>query len=281
VEAPDRLQLPYCPVSLHRLPAGQVVIDGLVKLASAFGYSAEREFPVGPHTTGPEVDVAWFAAGDHRVPLMIFEVESSASASMANNAMKVFSKDVDDFVKPLFFHVLLAGGPDNDRITALKKTWGTYNYRVYRLNEAGESERLARDIISQHRRLYSELDIRRLFGGLKHQLWGDIDASRIYHTAENLVFTSNYLNDLAHLCLEIPALRPTLLDQLLGHYVSSAPAHGSYPEYIGRHFAGLLEIPLLVAQGLLTDDEAPQYPLPVADRAQSRTEAPRTPFRTG
>lgn len=236
------------------------MIDGLAKLASAFGYSAELEFRVGPHTTSPAVDVAWFAAGDHRVPLMIFEVESSASASMANNAMKVFSQDVDDFVKPLFFfHVLLAGGPDNDRIAALKKTWGTYNYHVYRLNETGESERLAHDILSQHRRLYSELDIRRLFSGLKHQLWSNVDASRIYHTAENLAFISNYLNDLAHLCLEVPALRPTLLDQLRGHYVSGAPVRGSYPEYIGRHFAGLLEIPLLVAQGLLTDDEALQF----------------------
>jgi len=89
---PGHLQVSSRTVSLHRLQAGQIVIDGLVKLASAFGYSAEREFPVGTRATSAAVDVAWFAAGDQRVPLMIFEVESSASASMANNAMKVFSQ---------------------------------------------------------------------------------------------------------------------------------------------------------------------------------------------
>jgi len=164
---------------------------------------------------------------------------------------------VDDFVKPLFFfHILLGGGPDNDRITALKKTWGTYNYRVYRLNDTREPKRLVHDILSQHRRLHSEFDIRKLIHGLKHQPWGDIDVSRTYHTAKNLAFISNYRNDLTHLCLEVPALRPTLLNRLRAQYVSGIPAYGFYPEYIGRHFAGLLEIPLLVAQGLLTDDEA-------------------------
>src|SRR3954454_22865241 len=58
----------------------------------------------------------------------IFEVESSASSSMANNAMKIFAQDVDDFVKPLFFfHVLLSGGADNERISSMRRQWGTHN----------------------------------------------------------------------------------------------------------------------------------------------------------
>ena len=83
---------------------------------------------------------------------MIFEVESSASSSMANNAMKVLARDVDDFIKPLFFfHVLLSGGKDNERISSLRAQWGRHNYRVYRLCDDTEMQRLAVDILAQHR----------------------------------------------------------------------------------------------------------------------------------
>ncbi len=66
---------------------------------------------------------------------MIFEVESNASSSMANNAMKVSSQDVDEFNRPLyFFHLLLAGGPEDDQIESLRRQWGNHNYKVYRMN---------------------------------------------------------------------------------------------------------------------------------------------------
>jgi hypothetical protein len=82
---------------------------------------------------------------------------------MVNNALKVFSQDVDDFVKPLFFfHVLLGGGPDNERIAGMRRTWGTYNYRVYRLNDKSEAQRLVSDILGQHRRVISTISFLRL-----------------------------------------------------------------------------------------------------------------------
>jgi hypothetical protein len=99
------------------------MIAGLAHLGRALGYAVEEERPIGE--SGAAVDLAWYAAGETGVPLMIFEVESNATASMANNAMKVLSRDADDFIKPLFFfHVLLAGGPENDRIASLRRQWG-------------------------------------------------------------------------------------------------------------------------------------------------------------
>ena len=158
-------------MSYHILSAGLQVVEGLECLAEALGYTSVREHTV--RRAGAAVDLAWFAAGDHRVPLMIFEVESTASSSMANNAMKVFSQDVDDFVKPLFFfHILLGGGPDNERIAALQRTWGTYNYRVYRLNEQMEVRRLVLDVLGQHRRVSGALSLIRLNSALGHSRCG-------------------------------------------------------------------------------------------------------------
>ena len=150
---------------LHQLPEGLQVIEGLEALGESLEYVSSREHTVG--RAGAAVDLAWFGAGDQHVPLMIFEVESSASASMVNNALKVFSQDVDDFVKPLFFfHVLLAGSSDNERIANMRRTWGTYNYRIYRLNDESEAQRLVRDVLAQHRRVISTISLLRLASGL-------------------------------------------------------------------------------------------------------------------
>lgn len=233
-------------------------MDDLETIADVLGYSVRREYEVS--RTGAAVDLAWFAAGDNRSPLMIFEVESNASASMANNAMKVFSQDVDNFVKPLFFfHILLSGGPDNERIASLRRTWGTHNYRVYRLNEAQGPEELVRDILEQHRRLTEKLTIERLFNhGLTRPSWSSIDRMRTYKHVEILQFSSNHRRALARLGFTETIFRPVLLDGLRNEYVANVPLSGSYGTAIGEYFSGIIEIPLLAAEGTISDAEAPK-----------------------
>lgn len=241
-------------MSVHKLPAGLRILEGLECLAEALGYTSAREHTV--LGTGAAVDLAWFAAGDQRVPLMIFEVESTASASMANNAMKVFSQDVDHFVKPLFFfHVLLGGGPDNERIAGLRQTWGTYNYRVYRLNERMEIHRLVLDILGQHRRVNGALSLLRLDSALRQSLWTSVGIHEIFRSIEDLDFEVNYLGELAALSIGNSKLRPVLLERLREEHIAGKGYPGSYGTYLGQHFAAILEVSLLVGEGAVPDEQ--------------------------
>jgi hypothetical protein len=251
---PSNRKRPWGVMAVHKLPAGLEILEGLEYLAEALGYTSAREHTV--LGTGAAVDLAWFAAGDKRVPLMIFEVESTASASMANNAMKVFSQDVDDFVKPLFFfHVLLGGGPDNERIAGLRRTWGTYNYRVYRLNERMQIHRLVLDILGQHRRVNGALSLLRLDSALRQSVWTNVGIHEIFRSVEDLDFVVNYLGELAALSVGNPELRPILLDRLRAKHIEGNDYAGSYGSYLGQHFAGLLETSLLVGEETVADEQ--------------------------
>src|SRR4051812_27441815 len=123
-------------MSEHKLQPGKLVIEALSVLGRDLGYFVECEVPVLKRAHSPPlVDVAWKKDETQKFPLMIFEVESSAGNTIANNAMKVFSQSNQDFEKPLFFfHLVVRGGEETSRIDALRKQYGTNNYRVYRLN---------------------------------------------------------------------------------------------------------------------------------------------------
>jgi hypothetical protein len=56
-------------MATHKVSDSLQVIEGLVTLAEALDYTSEKEHVVG--RTGAAVDLAWFAARDQRVPLMI------------------------------------------------------------------------------------------------------------------------------------------------------------------------------------------------------------------
>jgi hypothetical protein len=243
---------------LHQLPEGLQVIEDLEALGESLEYASSREHTVG--RTGAAVDLAWFGARDQRVPLMIFEVESSASASMVNNALKVFSQDVDDFVKPLFFfHVLLGGGPDNERIAGMRRTWGTYNYRVYRLNDELEAQRLVSDILGQHRRVISTISFLRLASALQSSSWSNVSLVNVFEIAERLQFSANYLLELAYLAASDPFMQPVFTARLRRQYLEDEDYPGSYGTYLGSHFAPVVEIPLLVGTGAIPDEQGAEF----------------------
>jgi hypothetical protein len=185
---------------------------------------------------------------------MIFEVESSASSSMANNAMKVFSQDVDNFVKPLFFfHLLLRGGADNERIAGLRSTWGKYNYRVYRLNDAPEVQRPVTDILGQHRRVSDVVNLRKLMSVLNRRSWSSANAREVFESAERLEFATNYLRELALLATADPSLQSLFLARLREHHLGHREYPGSYRRYVGEWFGTLVDVALLVGNDAISD----------------------------
>src|SRR5437588_10321953 len=101
----------------HSLPAGRSMIGGIAALGEALGYIARREHPVEEgRSNPPAVDIAWFSDPDDAYPLFIFEVESRATNSIANNVVKVFGQGSDAFEKPLFFfHVILESPIESSR----------------------------------------------------------------------------------------------------------------------------------------------------------------------
>ncbi len=239
---------------LHTLPAGRQVIEGLHRLGQALGYEVERERAVGE--AGAAVDLAWYAAGEKAAPLMIFEVESSPSSSMANNAMKVLARDVDDFVKPLFFfHVLLVGGPDNDRIVQLRRQWGAHNYRVYRLNDLTDLQRLVLDILEQHRRVRDEVSVVALGKVLQLDPWSKINHHNVFDALFDRGFAATYARDLAKLAIENDSNRGYYLRYLRRVAAHELPHECSYESFVGYEYGELLELGLLVAALEICDEE--------------------------
>ena len=167
----------------HRLAPGLQVIEQLVALGQALGYRAEREVALFADS-GEAVDVAWFATtAEGGSPLFIFEVESSATNTSEANAVKVLGSDNRDFAKPLFFfHVYVSGGERSHRVTNLQRSFGTHNYRVYRL-ALGETAALLRDVLAQHRRLTDKIDAPALCEHLAR--WPGVDADEILNFAEH------------------------------------------------------------------------------------------------
>ncbi|MEU6337880.1 hypothetical protein ABZ839_26265 [Streptomyces cellulosae] len=197
----------------HVLDPGLRVIEAIAELGECLGYEVERERSVGRR--GAAVDLAWYAAGDKWMPLMIFEVESKASSGMANNAMKVLSKDVDDFVKPLFlFHVILKGSAANERIANLRRQWGSHNYRVYTLGLEGEVQRLVLDVLSQHRRVTKEIDVESVSASLEVGTWESVDQIAVLSKLKALNLSANYLGGLARVGLRNPSLTSPYIDGL-------------------------------------------------------------------
>jgi hypothetical protein len=175
---------------------------------------------------------------------------------MFNNATKVFAQDVDDFVKPLFFfHVLMRGGPDNERINLLRSAWGKFNYRVYRLNDESEMQRLVSDVLAQHRRVNEQIDLIHLINALSFSSWSKVDRARIFETAEELSFSANYLKDLACLAPGDSVLQRLFTARLREMFMEDRAYPGDYNSSLGSSFAPPLEISLLVGSGVIPDEK--------------------------
>lgn len=145
-------------MGVHRRKPGQALIQRLTHLGESLGYCVVPEWPI-PNTGTPpqQIDLCWFRDGSMVAPLFAFEIESRDVPAATNNAQKLFAKHSDHLLKPLFmFHVFLEGNEASPRLVDLRESYGRFNYRVY---NATALESLAQDILSQHRRVTSELNI--------------------------------------------------------------------------------------------------------------------------
>ena len=228
----------------HILKQGKEMISGILNLGKSLGYVVKEEFPLEKKFGNPPaVDAAWLSDEDHDFPLMIFEIESKVTSSIANNPVKVFGQPNENFEKPLFFfHILLEGTKESSKIENLQRLFGLYNYRTYDLSKDHEVTRLIIDIISQHRRLYRKLDLEALIETLSHDIWRSADIEKILISVEAHRFTANYLRTYASFSIHDPDFIKHYL-RFLELHVQSHPKK-IIPQYYGTYWGDMWSDPI-------------------------------------
>ncbi len=244
----------------HSLPAGTDLIAALKALGQALGYRSETEFPIERRKVNPQaIDVAWLRDEEQQFPLMVFEVESTASNSAANNALKLYSKRA--FEKPLFFfHVFIEAGRETSRLDDLREEYGRMNYRNYTICESGV-EPLLKDVLSQHRRLSDRLDLAALIGVVRQSCLSSADCHLLLSHAERLGFNSGRgvtLPAYAQLGSEDPSFHTDFYRHLTAQRSGKRrPETDQYPSYFGQEWATPLHLGIL--SSLQPDPTLPVY----------------------
>jgi hypothetical protein len=234
----------------HTLEDGKRWIANLLKLGAALGYLVDPEHNVAqegePHTP---VDVAWLRSSDDRFPLFLFEVESRPGAQLGGNAIKVFAQDTRLFEKPLFhFHAVLDGGDSSNRVKNTQALFGTFNYRIYPDAAISTGTEMVKDILGQHRRISSTIDIPALAGALDSKTWPELDLDEIWLHAEACDFRAPWEQAYAELGAGDTAFLARLGRRLedamaAGDHITSEPGPGP----IATAWAPLLHLALLAA----------------------------------
>ncbi len=240
----------------HSLPDGRRWIENLMRLGEALQYRVKDEHNVAPDDEEPApVDVAWLRSDSDRFPLFIFEIESRPSGQMTYNAAKVFSQDTDLFEKPLFhFHIVVQGGSRSGRLKAAKRSFGHFNYRVYRAAKRKHATAALCDILSQHRRVEARLDAEQLAGVLGASDWREPDLDAVWRHAERCEFEADFERVYASGYLADPAAFRTRLARRLTDGLDGEPVRaGQYPGLLAQRAAPLLQAPLMA---LLAPDRA-------------------------
>ena len=241
----------------HRLTGARQVIDAVAHLGRALGYLVRKEAPVEQRPKPSAVDVAWFADNEQRYPLMIFEVESAATNTMANNPAKVFGQPPEQFERPLFFfHIILRTGTETSRLDNLRGTFGSHNYRVYRLDR-GMATQLAKDVLSQHRRIRTTVDVGALISTVLDLPVLRADPSAILDHAAELGLHGAYLSDLAELAgvrsdaetLFLRHLRQRLVERRWPRIDTG------YPTWLGQSWSHPIHLGLLNAARIVSGEQ--------------------------
>lgn len=176
----------------HKLAAGRSLIGALGALGEALGYHVAREHPVElDRNNSPAVDIAWFAESGQAYPLMIFEVESRATSSIANNATKVFGQPSTRFEKPLFFFHIVVRSADTARLNVLERLFGTYNYRSFNLSERPLVEVLEA-ALAQHRRIRRTVSLLPLRSCLDLDGWRGVTPQDLIRILGTLTFEADF-----------------------------------------------------------------------------------------
>lgn len=238
----------------HRSERSLGLIDALLVLGAALGYVGDSEYQVTE--SGGAVDVAWLRDRRDRVPLFIFEVETTASSSAANNPLKVFAQPSAELPKPLFFfHVFLSSSERSERIALLERQYGTQNYGTYRIG-AGDATDLVKDVLAHQRRVVDKVNILKLVTALQHPAWDpcglDVDAALVALETER--YTACYVPHYTTLSRRDPRFLPHLVRQISSRPIPWANEDECwYDTYLGSHWSVPIHLALLAH--LLPDQE--------------------------
>jgi hypothetical protein len=236
-------------MSKHTLDAGKAIISVVVELGEALGYVVATELPVEDRGDSGAVDVAWFSGDNQKFPLMIFEVESSATNAMANNPAKVFGQSSERFERPLFFfHIVVKSGMHTARIDNLRGVFGQHNYRVYTL-ERGSGTQLVEDILRQHRRIRSTINVGALVAALLNTKELVTDRLLIIESACQLELRGWYLRDLARLAKQGQEAEDLFLAHLLPRFWESrwSGTDEGYDTWFGSSWSTPIQLAILFA----------------------------------
>ncbi|MCW2978742.1 MAG: hypothetical protein JWO14_469 [Solirubrobacterales bacterium] len=154
----------------HLLSSSQQVIDSLLELGESLFYTSEPEWRLEPGTAA--IDVAWLRRPGDGVPLIAFEVETTASGGIAANAMKVLGKRSDQLRKPLhLFHIVVSGGLNSDRPIDAATVFGAHNYSIHLFEDDREPLELLENILQVHSRVSDRVDGARLLSVIAKPPW--------------------------------------------------------------------------------------------------------------
>jgi hypothetical protein len=168
-------------MGVHEKEKGRKIISLLAHLGNLLGYTVVLEdvmFPGDP--ASPQLDVTWRRDKHARFPIFIFEVESEPTKSAADNVMKVFSRKTPDFQKPLFFfHVFVEQTIGGQRIDYLRDHYDSLNYDTFLAARDEDRYRLVFDILDQHSRLNSSLNLYELIRLIETQDAIELKSNRV------------------------------------------------------------------------------------------------------
>lgn len=158
-------------MGIHTKPATVALVRLLETLGRILGYHVRVEDPMFEgDKNSPEIDITYRRSQSDQFPLFIVEVESADTKAASDNAVKIFSKDVKEYQKPIFFfHVFMQSPTESHRIESVKALFGKHNYDTYLLTEKTDHLRLLLDILNQHFRINALVDLHPLVKLLENQ----------------------------------------------------------------------------------------------------------------
>lgn len=173
---------------------------------------------------------------------------------------------MSDLPRPLFFfHLVLEGSKDNERIRNAQNMWGQHNYRVYRFSDQNDRSALALEILRQHRRVSRYLQPAQLADALNNTVWGGRSTvTEALKLSESILFDAPYLHDYATMARNDIYYLDLFVSRL--RYLDGLPAAADERKHLSRegygggpgdYISGLFEIGLRIYAGDIPDSQGP------------------------
>ncbi|MBN8657700.1 MAG: hypothetical protein J0M11_18360 [Anaerolineae bacterium] len=194
-------------MGLHKSKDTLAKIKFLKNLGECLQYTTQDEEPMFPkQKTTPALDLSW-RKEQTKYPIFIFEIDTTPEKAASDNAVKVFSKPTEKYQKPLFFfHIFISQKHETDRIDSLKSQFDKVNYDVYLLSTKDSASKLITDILEQHFRIASTLDLYGLVELLEENNPLNVDATVVLNKLVELEYdkiaNSNFLSIIETLLID-------------------------------------------------------------------------------